>query len=135
MNLSIHTALLIQSQRYKYRGCTNSHCWILAVILSQNNQSSLSVVSNPKTEQASSFAPLPLQELHHYYGQVRHRNLTASQLCAPFTQRPRLPVSIIKARIRVLLSLSRWLLSVSRSNATLPVIKSPVVFYFPNQSV
>ena len=107
VNLSIHTALLVQSQRYKYRGCTNSLFRLLAVILFQNCQSSLAVVSNLETEQASSFAPLPLQELHHYYGLVRHRNLTASKLCAPFTQRPRLPVSIIKARIRVLLSLSR----------------------------
>jgi hypothetical protein len=40
MNLSIHTALLIQSQRYKFRGCTNSHCWLLAVILFRNYQSS-----------------------------------------------------------------------------------------------
>jgi hypothetical protein len=128
VNLSIHTALLVQSQRYKYRGYTNSLFRLLAVILFQNCQSSLAVVSNLETEQASSFAPLPLQELHHYYGLVRHRNLTVSQLCAPFTQQSRFPpeksgqaVSIIKAWIRVpeksgqaLLSLSRWSLSESK---------------------
>ena len=61
----------------------------------------------PKLNKLTTFAPFPLQKLHHYYELVRHRNLTASKLCAPFTQQSRLPVSIIKAWIRVLLSLSR----------------------------
>jgi len=50
-----------------------------------------------KTKQAKPFAPLSLQEFHHYYDLVRHRNLTVSPRRRSLRLQFRFPVFLTKA--------------------------------------
>ena len=123
----VHTALLVQSQRYKYHGCTNSHCWLLAVILFQNNQSSLAVVSNSKTKQANHLRSISITETSSLLRvSPPPESHSIQTVCAFYAT---IPISRVHYR-----SLNKSP-AVFIPDATLPVIKSPVVFYFLTSNV